>query len=181
MKYLPIHSSSSIWLRDDNLWTNLNQFCVNIMELIVFITHIWLYGRFYISEFTCFSFFSPDLCCVTRLYIALFSVAIVAIGFGVAIETIGDIFYWTYRGVIFYCTLPRQFILHLHRYNILRSPRGTQFWVSRSKKCLVRKWQYLVFFRYFLTTYIIPFFNADVWKKYDKKRLFVVSLFLFSF
>lgn len=59
MKYLPIHSSSSIWLRYDNLWTNLNQFCVNIMELIVFITHIWLYGRFYISEFTCFSFFSP--------------------------------------------------------------------------------------------------------------------------
>ena len=40
MKYLHIHSSSSIWLRDDNLWTNLNQFCVNIMELIVFITHI---------------------------------------------------------------------------------------------------------------------------------------------
>lgn len=58
MKYLPIHSSSSIWLRD-NLWTNLNQFCVNIMELIVFITHIWLYGRFYISEFTCFSSFPP--------------------------------------------------------------------------------------------------------------------------
>ena len=86
MKYLPIHSSSSIWLRDDNLWTNLNQFCVNIMELIVFITHIWLYGRFYISEFTCFSFFSPDLCCVPRIYIALFSVAIVAIGFVGAIE-----------------------------------------------------------------------------------------------
>ena len=59
MKYLPIHSSSSLWLRDDNLWTNLNQFCVNIMELIVFITHIWLYGRFYISEFTCFSSFPP--------------------------------------------------------------------------------------------------------------------------
>lgn len=62
MKYLPIHFSSSIWLRD-NLWTNLNQFCANIstniMELIVFITHIWLYGRFYISEFTCFSFFPP--------------------------------------------------------------------------------------------------------------------------
>ena len=65
MKYLPIHSSSSILLRYDNLWTNLNQFCVNIMELIVFITHNWLYGRFYISEFTCFSFFSPDLCCDT--------------------------------------------------------------------------------------------------------------------
>ena len=48
-----------MWLRDDNLWTNLNQFCVNIMELIVFITHIWLYGRFYISEFTCFASFPP--------------------------------------------------------------------------------------------------------------------------
>lgn len=63
MKYLPIHFSSSLWLRDDNLWTNLNQFCVNIsaniMELIVFITHIWLYGRFYISEFTCFVSFPP--------------------------------------------------------------------------------------------------------------------------
>ena len=130
-------------------WQFMNQLkpilCVNIMELIVFITHIWLYGRFYIYEFTCFSFFSPDLCCVTRLYIALFSVAIVALGFGGAIETIGDIFYWTSRGINFYCTLPRQFILHLHRYNILRSPRGTQFWVSRSKKCLVKEWQYLVF------------------------------------
>ena len=85
------------------------------------------------------------------------------------------------HGCYFYCTLPRQLILHLHRYNILRSPRGTHSWVSRSKKCLVRKWQYLVFFRYFLTTYIIPFLSADVWKKADKKRLFVVSLFLFSF
>ena len=71
MKYLPIHSSSSIWLRYDNLWTNLNQFCVNIMELIVFITHIWLYGRFYISEFTCFSFFSPYLCCYIRVYLRI--------------------------------------------------------------------------------------------------------------
>lgn len=62
---------------------------VNIMELIVFITHIWLYGRFYISEFTCFFFFSPDLCCVPRLYIALFSVAIVALGFVGAIEEYG--------------------------------------------------------------------------------------------
>nr|DAF67201.1 MAG TPA: TraM-like-terminal domain of transfer protein TraM [Caudoviricetes sp.] len=39
----------------------------------------------------------------------------------------------------------------------------------------------MVFFRYFLTTYTIPFLSADVLKKYDKKRLFVVSLFLFSF
>ena len=149
MKYLPIHSSSSIWLRDDNLWTNLNQFCVNIsdniMELIVFITHIWLYGRFYISEFTCFLLFSPNLCCVPRLYIALFSVAIVAIGFVGDIESIGDIFYWTSMVIISIAPSPRQLILHLHCYNILRSPRGTQFWVSRSKKCLVRKWQYLVF------------------------------------
>lgn len=60
MKYLPIHFSSSIWLRDDNLWTNLNQFCANIMELIVFITHIWLYGRFYISELNCLLSFSPQ-------------------------------------------------------------------------------------------------------------------------
>ena len=84
-------------------------------------------------------------------------------------------------GRIFYCTLPRQFILHLYRYNILRFLWGTQFWVSRSKKCLVKEWQYLVFFGYSLTTYIIPFFNADVWKKADKKRLFFISLFLFSF
>ena len=58
MKYLPIHSSSSIWLRD-NLWTNLNQFCVNIMELIVFITHIWLYGTFLYLWIYLFCFFSP--------------------------------------------------------------------------------------------------------------------------
>lgn len=182
MKYLPIHFSSSIWLHD-NLWTNLNQFCVNIMELIVFITHIWLYGRFYISGFTCFCFFSPNLCCVPRLYIALFSIAIVAFGFGGAIEEYGAVSLHLY-GIIFYCTIPRQLILHLHPYNILRFLKrfiwGTQFWVSRSKKCLVRKWQYLVFFRYFLTTYIIPFLSADVWKKTYKKRLFV-SLFLFSF
>ena len=144
MKYLPIHSSSSIWLRDDNLWTNLNQFCVNIMELIVFITHIWLYGRFYISEFTCFSSFPPTSVAFLGTFHAN-PVAIVALGFGGAIETIGDIFYWTSRGINFYCTLPRKLILHLHRYNILRSPRGTQFWVSRSKKCLVKEWQYLVF------------------------------------
>ena len=41
--------------------------------------------RFYISEFTCFFFFSPNLCCDTRLYIALFSIAIVALGFGGAV------------------------------------------------------------------------------------------------
>lgn len=85
------------------------------------------------------------------------------------------------HGCYFYCTLPRQLILHLHPYNILRSPRGTHSWVSRSKKCLVKEWQYLVILRYSLTTYIIPFLSADVWKKADKKRLFVVSLFLFSF
>lgn len=77
----------------------------------------------------------------------------------------------------FYCTLPRQFILHLHPYNILRFLWGTQFWVSRSKKCLVRKWQYLVFLRYFLTTYIIPFLSADVWKKADKKGYLLLASF----
>ena len=145
MKYLPIHSSSSIWLRYDNLWTNLNQFCVNIMELIVFITHNWLYGRFYISEFTCFSFFSPDLCCDTWarfVQILLRFGRLLRIG-GVVAN--GVAFSLCSYGVSLYCTIPRQFILHLHRYNILRSPRGTQFWVSRSKKCLVKEWQYLVF------------------------------------
>ena len=137
MKYLPIHFSSSIWLRD-NLWTNLNQFCVNIsiniMELIVFITHIWLYGRFYISEFTCFLSFPPNPCCVPRLYIALFSIAIVALGFVGAIESIGDISIGP-LGAKTYCTIPRQFILHLHRYNILRFLKrliwGTQFFLSK--------------------------------------------------
>lgn len=55
------------------------------MELIVFIRIFDCMVRFYISELTCFAFFSPDLCCVPRLYIALFSVAIVALGFGGAI------------------------------------------------------------------------------------------------
>lgn len=117
---------------------------INIMELIVFITHIWLYGRFYISESTCFCFFSPNLCCVPRLYIALFSVAIVALGFVWAVESTGAKVVG-HLGAKTYCTIPRQLILHLHHYNILRSPRGTHSWVSRSKKCLVKEWQYLVF------------------------------------
>lgn len=41
--------------------------------------------RFYISESLFLVSFPPDLCCVPRLYIALFSVAIVALGFGGAI------------------------------------------------------------------------------------------------
>lgn len=179
MKYLPIHFSSSIWVRD-NLWTNLNQFCVNIMELIVFITHIWLYGTFLYLWIYLFCFLSPNLYCVPRLYIALFSIAIVALGFVGAVGKWGGSFIALIGHNFLLNPPPRQFILHLHPYNILRSPRGTHSWVSRSKKCLVRKWQYLVFFGYFLTTYIIPFLSADVWKKANKKRLFV-SLFLFSF
>lgn len=84
-------------------------------------------------------------------------------------------------GRYFYCTIPRQFILHLHRYNILRFLWGTQFWVSRSKKMSRQGVAIFGLFRYSLTIYIIPFFNADVLKKSDKKRLFVSSLFLFSF
>lgn len=116
------------------------------MELIVFITHIWLYGRFYISEFTCFLSFPPNpiaiyghisrkSCCDWR---AIANWGRCCEWGGIFIALIGH---------NFYCTIPRQLILHLHHYNILRSPRGTQFWVSRSKKCLVRKWQYLVFFK----------------------------------
>lgn len=127
MKYLPIHFSSSIWLRDDNLWTNLNQFCANIMELIVFITHIWLYGRFYISEFTCFLSF-PQTSVAIYVHVSRKSCCD-----WVATANHGD--YWRIWGSIFialigryfYCSLPSQLILHLHRYNILRSPRGTQF------------------------------------------------------
>lgn len=152
---------------------------INIMELIVFITHIWLYGTFLYLWIFVSCFFSPDLCCNIR---ARFTQILLRLGgycesWGLLKNT-GQ-FHWTH-GCYFYCTLPRQFILHLHHYNILRSPRGTHSWVSRSKKCLVKEWQYLVILRYSLTTYIIPFFNADVWKKADKKRLFV-SLFLFSF
>ena len=131
------------------LWQFMNQLkpilCVNIMELIVFITHNWLYGRFYISEFTCFYFFSPDLCCDTWerfVQILLRFGRLLRIG-GVVAN--GVAFSLRSYGVSFYCTIHRQFTLHLHRYNILRSPRGTQFWVSRSKKCLVKEWQYLVF------------------------------------
>lgn len=152
---------------------------INILGLIVFITHIWLYGRFYISEFTCFSFFSPNLCCDIRARKSYCD----CIGYcdSGASENIGDIFYWAFRGtnsiapspVNLYCTYT--IIISSDFSEVLNS------WVSRSKKCLVKEWQYLVFFRYSLTTYIIPFFNADVWKKADKKRLFVVSLFLFSF
>ena len=134
MKYLPIHSSSSIWLRYDNLWTNLNQFvCKHYGTYRVYYAYLIVWTFLYLWIYL-FFFFSPDLCCVPRLYIALFSVAIVAIGLVGA--------HWRIWGSIFialiwhkfYCTIPRQFTLHLHRYNILRSPRGTQFWVSRSKK-----------------------------------------------
>lgn len=154
---------------------------INILELIVFITHIWLYGRFYISEFTCFVSFSPDLCCVPRPRFTQFLLRLgrlLRIGWRCC-EWGGSFIALIWHN--FYCTLPRQLILHLHHYNILRYPRGTHSWVSRSKKCLVKEWQYSVILRYSLTTYIIPFLSADVWKKADKKRLFVVSLFLFSF
>lgn len=165
-------------------WQFMNQpkqSCVNIMELIVFFAHIWLYGRFYISEFTCFISFPPNPIAIYG-HISCKSccdwVGYCELG---ALLRMGWHFFHCTHGCYFYCTLPRQFILHLYPYNILRFLWGTHSWVSRSKKCLVKEWQYLVFFGYSLTTYIIPFFNADVWKKADKKRLFVVSLFLFSF
>lgn len=130
-------------------WQFMNQLkpilCVNIMELIVFITHIWLYGRFYISEFT-FLFLFPPTSVAIHGHVLCKSCC----------DSVGHCEWWgcwNHRGQIFialigrifYCTLPRQLTLHLHRYNILRFLWGTQFWVSRSKKCIVRKWQYLVF------------------------------------
>lgn len=149
---------------------------INILELIVFITHIWLYGRFYISEFTCFSSFPPTSVAI-YVHVSRKSccdcIGYCELG---ALLRMGWHFHCTH-GCYFYCTIPRQFILHLHRYNILRSPRGTQFWVSRSKKCLVKEWQYLVILRYSLTTYIIPFFNADVWKKSIKKGYLLLASF----
>ena len=152
---------------------------INIMELIVFITHIWLYGRFYISEFTCFSFFSPDLCCdiwARFVHFLLQLYRLLRIG---ALLRMGWQFHCTH-GCYFYCTIPRQFILHLHRYNILRSPRGTHSWVSRSKKCPLESgniWSSQVLSNYIYYT----IFQCGRVKKTYKKRLFVVSLFLFSF
>lgn len=176
MKYLPIHSSSSIWLRD-NLWTNLNQFCVQTLWNLSCLLRIFDCMDVSISlNLLVFLLFPRPL----LRYMATFHANPVAIVSANANH--GG--HWRIRGSFialiwhkFYCTIPRQLILHLHRYNILRSPRGTQFWVSRSKKCLVRKWQYLVFFRYFLTTYIIPFLSADVWKKADKKGYFSLASF----
>ena len=167
---------------DSTWWQFMNQpkqSCVNIMELIVYYAYMTVWTFLYLWIYL-FLFLFPNLCCVPRAY--FMQILLRLEGY---CEWWGC---WNHRGYFhcthgcyFYCTLPRQFILHLHPYNILRFLWGTQFWVSRSKKCLVRKWQYLVFSRYFLTTYIIPFLSADVWKKADKKRLFVVSLFLFSF
>ena len=154
---------------------------INIMELIVFITHIWLYGRFYISEFTCFLSFPPTSVAI-YVHVSRKSccdcIGYCELG---ALLRMGWQFHWTYRAQIL--LQPTQSIKYCTYTIIISSDFSEELnsWVSRSKKCLVRKWQYLVFFRYFLTTYIIPFFNADVWKKADKKRLFVVSLFLFSF
>lgn len=107
---------------------------INILELIVFITHIWLYGRFYISEFTCFSSFPPTSvaihghvsrksCCDCIGYCESWG----------PLKNTGHKFHCTH-GCYFYCTIPRQFILHLHLYNILRFLWGTHSWVSRSKK-----------------------------------------------
>lgn len=107
---------------------------INILELIVFITHIWLYGRFYISEFTCFSSFPPNPIAIHR-HISRKSCCdwrAIAIR-GRCCEWGGTIFI-ALMGVISIAPSPRQLILHLHRYNILRSPRGTHSWVSRSKK-----------------------------------------------
>lgn len=132
------------------LWQFMNQLkpilCVNIMELIVFIAHIWLYGTFLYLWIYLFFFFSPDLCCDTWarfVQILLRFGRLLRFG-GVVANGVAQFSLHPY-GVIFYCTIPRQFILHLHRYNILRFLWGTQFWVSRSKKCLVKEWQYLVF------------------------------------
>lgn len=123
MKYLPIHFSSSIWLRD-NLWTNLNQFCVNIMELIVYYAYMTVWYVSISLNLLVFSSFSPTSvaflghiscksCCTWRAtanhggYWRIW---------GSFIASIGRKFYWT---------LPRQFILHLHLYNILRFLWGT--------------------------------------------------------
>ena len=117
---------------------------INILELIVFITHIWLYGRFYISELNCFSSFPPTS---VAIYVHVSRKSYCdCIGYceSWVLLRMGWQFHCTH-GCYFYCTLPRQLILHLHPYNILRSPRGTHSWVSRSKKCLVKEWQYLVF------------------------------------
>ena len=126
-------------------WQFMNQpkqSCVNILELIVFITHIWLYGRFYISESLFLVSFPPTSvaihghvsrksCCDWVGYCESWG----------SLKNTGQ-FHWTH-GCYFYCTLPSQFILHLHIYNILRFLKrfiwGTQLRVSRSKKCLVRK------------------------------------------
>ena len=121
-------------------------------------------------------FLFPDLCCDIR---PRFTQILLRLGgycesWGLLKNT-GQ-FHWTH-GCYFYCTIPRQLILHLHRYNILRFLWGTQFWVSRSKKCLVKEWQYLVILRYSLTTYIIPFFNADVLKKTIKKGYLLLASF----
>ena len=116
---------------------------INIMELIVFITHIWLYGRFYISEFI-FFFFSPDPCCDTWAINHIIFYCDCSPCESGALLRMGWHFHCTH-GCYFYCTLPRQLILHLHPYNILRFLWGTHSWVSRSKKCLVKEWQYLVF------------------------------------
>lgn len=124
MNYLPIHfCSSSIWLRDDNLWTNLNQFCVNIMELIVYYTYMTVWTFLYLWIYSFLFLFPKPHCDIWAInHIIFYCDCSPWICRG----------YWNHRGYFhcthgcyFYWILPRQFILHLYPYNILRFLWGT--------------------------------------------------------
>ena len=96
MKYLPIHFSSSIWLRD-NLWTNLNQFCVQTL-----VQTLWNLSCL-LRIFDCmdvsislnllvFVSFPPTSVAFLGTFRANPVAPRRAIGFVGAIESIGDIF-----------------------------------------------------------------------------------------
>ena len=119
------------------LWQFMNQLkpilCKHYGTYRVYYAYLIVWTFLYLWIYL-FFFFSPDLCCDTWarfVQILLRFGRLLRIG-GVVAN--GVAFSLRSYGVSLYCTIPRQFILHLHRYNILRSPRGTQCWVSRSKK-----------------------------------------------
>ena len=131
------------------LWQFMNQLkpilCKHYGTYRVYYAYLIVWTFLYLWIYLFFFLFPRPL----LRYMGTFRANPVAIRSAIAIrgrccEWGGTIFI-AFIGRYFYCTLTRQFILHLHRYNILRFLWGTQFWVSRSKKCLVKEWQYLVF------------------------------------
>ena len=107
MKYLPIHSSSSIWLRYDNLWTNLNQFvCKHYGTYRVYYAYLTVWYVSISLNLLVFLIFPRPL----LRYMGTFRANPVAIWSAIAIR--GRCCEW--GGTIFIAFIGRNFLLHPH-------------------------------------------------------------------